>query len=196
MICYKEYVRRKTDKRAKIKKVLAIERGCRCLDCNSTFEPKLLDFHHRDPKIKDFAISRILMGNNLSTLDAVKIESQKCDLLCPICHRIRHYAMMTSPVRPKDKTRLKYKTLMIKAFGDVCWSCEKGYDYFNFDFHHLDESEKDFSLSLAMVKCMQLSKLIEEAKKCAMLCALCHRKLHYVGNVHIKTRPVNFSVFN
>ena len=139
MICYKEYVRRKTDKRAKIKEVLAIERGCRCLDCNNTFEPKLLDFHHRDPNQKDFAISDFFRfaAGGVSRKELIEEEAEKCDMLCPVCHRRRHYANIPAPRRPKDKTRLKYKAMLVDAFGGACWSCGDELECFNFDFHHL-----------------------------------------------------------
>lgn len=191
-----EYIQRKTIKRVLIKENLAKERGSLCLDCNKTFEPGLFDFHHRDPEQKDFTISRALKYDNMSRFDSIKAEAAKCDMLCPVCHRRRHYYNIKPPTRPKDKTRLKYKTMMVKAFGGRCWSCSNEFEYFNFDFHHLDDDKKEFSLSSAMVKCLQLSKLIEEAKKCAMLCAICHRKLHQYNNVQIHNIDIDFSVFS
>jgi hypothetical protein len=45
------------------------------------------------------------------------------------------------------------------------------------DFHHLDESEKRFNLS-GIAKTKPLAALREEADRCIVVCASCHRKLH------------------
>lgn len=45
------------------------------------------------------------------------------------------------------------------------------------DFHHLDSSEKDFDIG-KQFHIKQFSKIEEEIKKCVVLCANCHRKVH------------------
>lgn len=47
-----------------------------------------LEFHHRDPKQKDFAIS-IKAYKEFS--QKVKDELDKCDVLCRNCHTEEHY---------------------------------------------------------------------------------------------------------
>lgn len=44
------------------------------------------------------------------------------------------------------------------------------------DFHHLDASEKEFSI--AHFENVGLAKLKEELKKCVVICSNCHRKVH------------------
>ena len=46
------------------------------------------------------------------------------------------------------------------------------------DFHHRDPSQKDGNLSQMVAK-VSLEKLKEEVAKCDILCANCHRKLHW-----------------
>lgn len=46
------------------------------------------------------------------------------------------------------------------------------------DFHHLDPSVKDGNISY-MVASMGKEKVLEEIEKCIVLCANCHRDLHY-----------------
>lgn len=43
------------------------------------------------------------------------------------------------------------------------------------EFHHLDPSKKDFTISNGNFK---LKEAIEESKKCVLICANCHRELH------------------
>ena len=45
------------------------------------------------------------------------------------------------------------------------------------DFHHRDPNTKDFSISQARYKTEK--RIIEEMKKCDVLCSNCHRILHW-----------------
>lgn len=45
------------------------------------------------------------------------------------------------------------------------------------DFHHLDPSQKDFSISDRDIK-LDWEKIKEELDKCILICANCHRELH------------------
>lgn len=68
-------------------KVRAVEyMGGQCARCGYDSHPAALDFHHRDPSEKDFKISN---GNTIAW-DKVKVELDKCELLCANCHRIEH----------------------------------------------------------------------------------------------------------
>lgn len=59
--------------------------------------------------------------------------------------------------------------------GGKCERC--GYDKClkALEFHHLDPSKKDFTISNDHFK---LKEAVEESKKCILLCANCHRELH------------------
>lgn len=48
-----------------------------------------------------------------------------------------------------------------------------------FDFHHLDGSEKDDCISVLVGGGYAVKRIKEEIDKCIVLCANCHRKLHY-----------------
>ncbi len=47
------------------------------------------------------------------------------------------------------------------------------------DFHHLDPSEKDFNPGQASDEFVPKARILEELKKCIVLCANCHRMHHY-----------------
>lgn len=69
------------------KKLEAIKyKGDKCLDCNQKYHYSVYDFHHRDPKQKDFDWSKL----RLRSIAAINKELDKCDLLCANCHRKRH----------------------------------------------------------------------------------------------------------
>lgn len=61
----------------------------RCIKCGFSHFAAL-DFHHRDANEKEFSISEGLLIKGYS-LDRLKLEIAKCDVLCANCHRIHHY---------------------------------------------------------------------------------------------------------
>jgi len=73
--------------RQSIKKKLIELMGGKCGACNEVFHPASFDFHHTDPKKKDFSITNAF---NNKTFDDIKKEAEKCILLCANCHRIEH----------------------------------------------------------------------------------------------------------
>ncbi len=68
----------------------------------------------------------------------------------------------------------------MKSVGCACCG-EK--DVVCLDFHHYDPLEKEFNMSSALTK--PVSKLIEEAAKCVVVCSNCHRKIH-AGTLNIE----------
>jgi len=50
----------------------------------------VLDFHHRDPNEKSFAVGTGVHNLGYS-IDKVKQEMRKCDVVCASCHRKRHW---------------------------------------------------------------------------------------------------------
>ena len=55
-----------------------------CVDCGET-DPIVLEFDHRDPAEKLFALSKAARR----TLAAIRDEIAKCDVRCANCHRRR-----------------------------------------------------------------------------------------------------------
>lgn len=86
--------------------------------------------------------------------------------------------------------RKRIKETLIRCLGGKCNRC--GYDtYFgSLDFHHL--KNKEFNISKAIVNPKKISIIVEEAKKCILLCGNCHQELHgKVWNIE-KIVPINF----
>lgn len=63
-----------------------------CIQCGEN-HPACLDFHHIDSKTKEHTIS-LMIGGTYS-IDAVKKEIDKCEVLCANCHRKLHYEEVT-----------------------------------------------------------------------------------------------------
>lgn len=75
-------------RRYRIKKKAVEYKGGKCIKCNWSGDISGFDFHHLDPTKKDFAIS----GRHAAGMkwELLKMELDKCELLCAICHRIEH----------------------------------------------------------------------------------------------------------
>ena len=64
---------------------LVLYKGSVCVDCGGTFPQVCMGFDHVDPLTKSFSIGAA-MGRSLEIL---KTEADKCDLVCANCHAIR-----------------------------------------------------------------------------------------------------------
>lgn len=56
-----------------------------CTDCKIQYPPYVMEFDHRNPKTKLFPISRV----GFYSIEKLKIELEKCDLVCANCHKVR-----------------------------------------------------------------------------------------------------------
>lgn len=86
--------------------------------------------------------------------------------------------------RNKEKHKLyvmrrrdKRKTVLVENFGDKCHDCGGTFPHCCYDFHHINPEEKKFEIAPRLDG--NLNTIMEEAKKCVMLCSNCHRIRHY-----------------
>ena len=87
--CKKCAVASVTRRRQKLKLMSIEYLGGECQICRYNKCVASLDFHHRDPSTKDFKIST----GNIKSWDRLKVELDKCALVCSNCHREIHYGM-------------------------------------------------------------------------------------------------------
>lgn len=77
-----------------------------------------------------------------------------------------------------DGTQLRRGDFLAKiksVRGGKCERCGYNTCLKALEFHHLDPTKKDFTISNDHFK---LIDAVEESKKCILLCANCHRELH------------------
>ncbi|HIF57881.1 MAG TPA: hypothetical protein EYQ26_00055 [Rhodospirillales bacterium] len=65
-------------------------KGGKCISCGFDGHPAAFDFHHRDPKEKEFHPSKLRNTSWDKNYDKITAELDKCDLLCKNCHAIAH----------------------------------------------------------------------------------------------------------
>jgi hypothetical protein len=74
------------ERQRKLKEDAVVYKGGECAECGYKRCLAALEFHHLDPKHKDFSISK----KRHTTLEKIKPELDKCVLLCAVCHREVH----------------------------------------------------------------------------------------------------------
>lgn len=70
------------------------------------------------------------------------------------------------------------KLALIELLGGKCERCGYDKNIAAFDFHHRDPFEKSFDVKIQKLNYMSDDDILNEALKCMLLCANCHRELH------------------
>ena len=81
-------------RRAQIRLMAVEQKGGCCEVCGYRRRNEALEFHHRDPNLKEFGISS---KGYARSWEKVKQEIEKCILLCANCHREFHAGMLQLP---------------------------------------------------------------------------------------------------
>lgn len=76
-------------------------KGKICWDCDGEFRSESLGFHHRDPDTKEFGLASLTAGMSVERLRA---EIAKCDVLCIRCHTARHTALRRAAKSAEELT--------------------------------------------------------------------------------------------
>lgn len=76
--------------------------------------------------------------------------------------------------------RKKLKESCINYKGGKCIKCGYNKCIAALEFHHLDPTQKDFEITNSVTSWNKhKNKLILELDKCILVCANCHREIHY-----------------
>ena len=86
-------------RRRRIKEILVAEAGNACRVCGFDAFVGALQFHHRDPAEKAFALSREGVTRSLA---AARKEARKCVLLCANCHAMVEAGLLLVPADADD----------------------------------------------------------------------------------------------
>jgi len=96
-------------------------KGGKCVRCEYSKCQAALDFHHLDPKEKDFSISR-LRGTKFT--QKIKDELDKCILVCCRCHREIHDEIRSGfPYSKESRSIRELKQQQGKLLDNHCIDC-------------------------------------------------------------------------
>jgi hypothetical protein len=140
-----------------------------CKDCGKKYEPFCMDFDHLSDKI--MAVSK--MVHETFSLEKIKEEITKCELVCVLCHKNRTYQRLQEIEKKKLYPCYDRNREIIKlAKNQPCAVCNIQYQSWQMEFDHIADKEKSVSLMLGNSQ----QKIKNEISKCQVLCALCHRQ--------------------
>lgn len=70
------------------------------------------------------------------------------------------------------------KDRIVKCMGGMCVSCGYSRCHSALELHHLDPTAKEFTFGSIRANPKSWSSLVEELRKCVLLCSNCHREVH------------------
>ena len=145
-----------------------------------------MDFDHRDPTQKSF---NVMTGRAmLMSRPRLMAEIEKCDIVCANCHAARTYKWLLTQERPLFGTSRRIEEMrrrwrehaeLLEQLRDVpCADCGLAFPSYVMQFDHRDSSQKNYTVT-RMIGRAGRQKIVEEAAKCDIVCANCHRKRTY-----------------
>jgi len=149
-----------------------------------------MDFDHRDPAQKAFAIAA---GKALlKSREVLLAEIAKCDIVCANCHAIRTYRYLHSDRSPfrgrtpgrsprREELRVRrqsHRQLLRELRERPCADCDQRFPYHVMQFDHRDPTTKT-GLVTQMVGRAGRDKILAEVAKCDVVCSNCHRMRTY-----------------
>jgi len=168
-----------------------------CEDCGQSFPPYVMDFDHRDPPKKLFAITT--GSAQLMSREKLISEIEKCDIVCANCHALRTYAALMerrrrstpeewtpgkSPYLARKRAHWRASAAMLNKLCDVpCADCGRRFPPCVMQFDHRDPATKKFMISRSRTRAH--AALIAEAEKCDIVCTNCHRVRTYERRIAV-----------
>jgi len=168
-----------------------------CVRCGRT-DPACLDYHHREGEPKRMAVNEmVLYGYGR---DTIREEIGRCVVLCANCHAREHGAdsdwldVADDLVEQRDDDTVTAADLpsadeseLTKAERLRAWTaayeCSRGCrrcgesDPVCLQFHHVD-GERRASVGELIANSCPEREVLDEVRKCVVLCANCHRLEH------------------
>ena len=78
----------------------------------------------------------------------------------------------------QQKRAWSRKLELISIMGGCCSKCGYRNNVAALEFHHINPEDKKFQLDARHLSNTSMIKIIEEAKKCVLLCSNCHKEAH------------------
>ena len=68
--------------------------------------------------------------------------------------------------------------MLVEMFGNCCQKCGYNKNLSALHFHHINPVEKKFKLDMRVLSNKKWEFIVNEAKKCTLLCSNCHAEEH------------------
>lgn len=98
---------------------------------------------------------------------------------------------MTDDYQKLRNWRHSTKQMLVDALGGKCNKCGYNKALCSLHFHHLDPTTKLYNIADLLSKPKATDIIVQEAKKCIVLCAICHVEYHkdmwHIDEIQIKS---------
>ena len=71
------------------------------------------------------------------------------------------------------------KRELVELMGGKCCKCGYNNNYAALEFHHVDPQNKAFQLDSRHLSNTSMNKILDEVRKCILVCSNCHKEIHY-----------------
>lgn len=139
-----------------------------CKDCGEIYEPFCMDFDHIG--LKTDSIS--LMIHNTWSLEKIKKEIEKTELVCVLCHKTRTHNRLEYS---NNKIIKRNREFVLEYKQKSCAICGNNFEPWQMEFDHIND-DKFESISKMITSRYSIEKIRKELEKCQVICALCHRR--------------------
>ena len=95
----KQYLKRNARSFAKRQEFVRNFKSRPCQDCGVQYPYYVMDFDHRENEVKELQINQVI----LYTIEKLKREIAKCDVVCANCHRERTFQRLNQKLQSKSK---------------------------------------------------------------------------------------------
>jgi hypothetical protein len=166
-----------------------------CADCGDSYPPYVMDFDHRDPVRKLFAITT--GSAKLVSREKLIVEIEKCDIVCANCHALRTFASLMERRRrctpdewapgksqriESQRARWRASAAMLNEIRDVpCRDCGRRFPPCVMQFDHRDPTTKAYGVTRILMRAR--SVILAEVAKCDIVCTNCHRVRTYTRRI-------------
>ena len=152
-----------------------------CKKCGKTILCRVvIDGKERNLQNRKFCLSCSPFGQHNTKNIARECKIEHGNKLCNLCgspfnaNQLRGYQCWNCL---NKKARLKNQDKLYELMGDKCWLCGYNKCRAAMDFHHVDRETKSMELTQREMS-YSWERIIKEARKCVLLCAICHREFH------------------
>jgi L-lysine 2,3-aminomutase len=141
-----------------------------------------MDFDHiNGDKIAPISI----MIHETWSMENIKKEIEKTELVCVLCHRTRTYVRQP---RSSNKIIVRNYDFINSLKPDVCPICNQPRKSWQMEFDHFSGDKKAPVTALASHR-YSLETIKKEIDKCQIICSLCHRRETFEEGGYRKWSP-------
>ncbi|MCU0353139.1 MAG: ACBP60 family protein [Cytophagales bacterium] len=119
--------------------------------------------------------------NRICVVCSTPIFGQKQKYCSNTCKQKDHYHRVKSQTNTYHSQTLRSisrKAKLVQMFGGGCQKCGYNANLSALHFHHKNPTSKSFKLDARVLSNKKWDCIVEEAKKCCLLCSNCHSEEH------------------